>query len=70
MPKSKNRKNGKNIRNFSKIKIYVLGNVIRKAHAKFQETSSIGNTEKSGATQASDEDHYPYDKNVDSKSQI
>ena len=40
MSKSKNWKNGKNMRHFSKIekpKKLVLGNVIRKACAKFQE---------------------------------
>ena len=35
---------------FSKPKIWVLGNVITKAHAKFQETSSIANTQKSRGT--------------------
>ena len=53
MPESKNWKNGENSRNFSefeKQKIRVLGNVIRKAHAKFQEASSIGNTQKSRRT--------------------
>ena len=45
--------NGENSRNFSKFKkteIWVLGNVIMKAHAKFQEASSIGNTQKSRGT--------------------
>ena len=32
---------------FKKSKNSVLGNVIIKAHAKFQEASSIGNTQKS-----------------------
>ena len=48
-----------------------------KAHAKFQEASSIGNTQKSRGTaddthcEASDEDYYPYyDKNLRSKSQF
>ena len=51
--KSKNWKNGKNSRNFSKLKKYiyiVIGTVIMKAHAKFQEASSIGNTQKSRGT--------------------
>ena len=51
--KSKNWKNGKNIGNFTKFekpKIWVLGNVIRKKHAKFQETSLIRNIQKSKLT--------------------
>ena len=35
---------------FQKSKNIVLGNVLRKAHAKFQEGSSIGNTQKSRGT--------------------
>ena len=53
MHESKNWKNGENSRNFwgfRKTKVRVLGNVIRKAHAKFQEASSIGNTQKSRGT--------------------
>ena len=45
--------NGENSRNFSKFrktKNSVLGNVIMKAHAQFQEASSIGNTQKSRGT--------------------
>ena len=48
MPKSKNWNNGKNTGNFSKFEksnIQVLGNVIKEAHAKFPEASSIGNTQ-------------------------
>ena len=49
----------------------VLRDVIMKAHAKFQEASSIGITQKSRRTQGSDEDHCPYyDQNLGSKSQI
>ena len=43
MPKTDNWKNGEKIGNFSKLekpKICVLGNVIWKAHAKFQIASS------------------------------
>ena len=44
--------NRENSRNFSilKKKNRVLGNVIMKAHAKFQEANSIGNTQKSRET--------------------
>ena len=45
--------NGENSRSFSKLKktkISVIGKVIMKAHAKFQEASSIGNTQKSRGT--------------------
>ena len=35
---------------FKKPKFWVLGNVIMKAHAKSQEASSIGNTQKSRGT--------------------
>ena len=51
--KSKNLKNEENLRNFSileKTKNRVLVNVIGKAHAKFQEASSIGNAKKSRGT--------------------
>ena len=47
--KSKKLKNGENSRNLSKLKkkkTWILGNVIMKGHAKFQEASSIGNTQK------------------------
>ena len=51
--KSKNWKTGKIqeiFRNSKKTKILVLGNVTLKAHAKFQEASSIENTQKSRGT--------------------
>ena len=51
--KSKNLKNGENSRNFlkfKKTKTSVLGSVIKKAHAEFQEGCSIGNTQKSTGT--------------------
>ena len=39
MSKSKNWKIGKNTRIFSKIRKFELGNIIRKAHAKFQKAT-------------------------------
>ena len=56
--KSENWKNGEiseKISKFLKPKIWVLGNVIRKSHAKFQEASSIGNTQKLRGTEQSRE---------------
>ena len=53
MSKSKSWRNGDNTGNFTKIenqKIKLLGNVIKKAHAKFQEASSIRNTQNSRGT--------------------
>ena len=49
--KFRNWKNGENTGTFWKIKKKLVhGNVIRNAHAKFQEDSSMGNMQKSRGT--------------------
>ena len=51
MSKFKNRENGENTGNFTKLKkqkYWVLGNVIMKAHVKSQEDNSIENIQNSG----------------------